>query len=152
MRVIRVRRGTLESRFWEKVQRGEATQCWPWTGAKNPHGYGKMFREGEIVDAHRLSYEINRGEIPLGMCVCHTCDNPPCVNPLHLFLGTMKDNMDDKVRKGHERNQNTGKRFCIRGHNLATHGYTNPNRGNRYCRICQAASAAKWRERVARER
>jgi hypothetical protein len=73
--------------------------CWLWMGKLHPRGYGRF--RGKTGDmAPRFSYECYRGEIPPGMQVCHKCDNPQCVNPDHLFLGTNQDNVDDKVRKG----------------------------------------------------
>ncbi len=80
--------------------------CWLWEGAHVPFGYGIMGRGGRGAGnhyAHRLSYEIYVGPVPDGMKVLHSCDNPPCVNPDHLFLGTQKNNMEDKVAKGRHR-------------------------------------------------
>lgn len=75
------------------------TGCWLWVGYVNDWQYGVMMVEGKTTLAHRVSYQINKGEIPIGMLVLHSCDNTFCVNPDHLFLGSNKDNMDDMCRK-----------------------------------------------------
>jgi len=79
-------------------------QCWEWKGSKNNKGYGRMIINGKFYMAHRLSYALFVNEIPKGMLVCHKCDNPSCVNPDHLFVGTNQDNMDDMKKKGRGRN------------------------------------------------
>lgn len=92
----------VEVRFNDnKYEVNEITGCWEWKRATNNIGYG-MFRwaTGIMRTAHRVSYELFKGPIPKGLVVCHTCDNPKCVNPDHLWLGTMKDNHTDMVNKG----------------------------------------------------
>jgi hypothetical protein len=77
-------------------QKGE---CWEWTGGKNRSGYGKFYRDGKHIAAHRASFELFKAELPSGKFICHSCDNPWCVNPLHLWPGTPKENMKDMVIK-----------------------------------------------------
>ena len=85
-------------KFWSKVKIGP--DCWEWTGAHNPEGYGGVYHNGKYVKAHRYAWELTFGVIPDGMCICHRCDNPPCVKPEHLFLGTKRDNLLDSYHKG----------------------------------------------------
>lgn len=77
--------------------------CWPWTGQQDKDGYGYTLREADgkrtRIRIHRRSFEIHHGEIPSGLVVCHTCDNPPCARPEHLFIGTNDDNRADAVAK-----------------------------------------------------
>lgn len=87
----------FKNRFFNKVKKTDT--CWNWIGAKNRYGYGKIMVNGKRVLAHRLSWEIHRGSIP-DLCVLHRCDNRKCVNPFHLFLGTIQDNVRDCVNKG----------------------------------------------------
>lgn len=91
--------------FWSKAADGRTIvpdlgPCREWTGTINVYGYGKSFKNGKIVGAHRRAWELTFGAIPDGLCVCHKCDNPPCVNPKHLFLGTKRDNYRDMMTKG----------------------------------------------------
>lgn len=74
--------------------------CWLWTSSRSKHGYGHLRWKNKYISAHRASYMLFHGEIQKNLVVCHKCDNPPCVNPDHLFIGTRKDNMQDMIKKG----------------------------------------------------
>ncbi len=87
-----------ECRFLIKVKKDE--KCWEWLGSKTPNGYGTSRDGNETISAHRLSFELFNGKIPIDLCVCHSCDNRSCVNPEHLWLGTTQDNTEDKMKKG----------------------------------------------------
>lgn len=92
---------SLHDRFWSKVNRGSPDECWLWTAAvrKKTEGYGAFWFMGRHVPAARMALILSGMEVPDGMVVCHACDNPPCCNPAHLFVGTHIDNNKDKVQK-----------------------------------------------------
>ena len=96
---------TLKDRLFKKIVIGVAeNDCWDWMGATYKFGYGCIGTSTGLDGAHRVSYKLLVGDIPEGMCVLHTCDNPKCNNPKHLFLGSKKDNAIDRNSKGRGKN------------------------------------------------
>lgn len=94
------------SRFWSKVDKRGPDDCWLWTRSKDRFGYGQFFAGQHAVQrnprAHRVAYELSKGAIPSGLCVLHSCDNRPCCNPAHLWVGSNAENVADKTAKGRQ--------------------------------------------------
>jgi hypothetical protein len=115
---------TMQERFDAKYIPEPMSGCWLWEGAVCSGGYGCIGETGtrKVLAAHRVSWELHNGKIPDGKWVLHRCDVRPCVNPEHLFLGTLQDNMDDMVSKGRSKRgrktgkqKNPGKDFAVYG-------------------------------------
>ena len=141
----------LASRLYERLVR-MPNGCLEWTGAHS-HGYGVLTAGGKNIYTHRLAWQIVNGPIPKGMFICHTCDNPPCCDPEHLWLGTNADNTADKVAKGRQginARAQSRKTHCKYGHAF-DEANTFKVSGRRKCRKCDAARsrANRARKKVA---
>jgi uncharacterized protein (DUF433 family) len=95
---------TISDRFWAKVDRRGPDECWPWTGSREGGGYGRLRVKGRLVPATHIAYVIAHGHKRPEAHVLHTCDNPPCCNPAHLFLGDPGVNARDRSAKGRQHN------------------------------------------------
>lgn len=147
-----VQRTMLERKF-EKLTISEPnTGCLIWNGLSRSR-YGNVSVGGRSKRAHRIAWELYRGEIPAGLHVCHKCDTPPCVNPEHLFLGDAKANCIDSVIKGRHvtpQQSEMSDRFCRSGHEFTPENTKQDYRGWRQCLQCKAVRDAAynaWRRR-----
>lgn len=144
----------ISERFWRHVDK--SGECWIWTGAHQPFGkahgagYGNMnLGSGRYAPTHRVSWELHNGPIPNGLWVLHRCDNPKCVRPEHLFLGTQRDNARDMMKKRRGRGQFVTLSHCAKGHPMFGENlYTKPN-GARRCRTCHRDENKMRREKSA---
>lgn len=94
---------TIDERFWSKVNKLPGDDaCWEWVACCNDFGYGQFWADVRVAPAHRISWTMRNGPVPDGLHVLHKCDNPRCVNPNHLFLGTNIDNVHDRHTKGRD--------------------------------------------------
>ena len=140
----------IAERFWARVAKGNG--CWNWTGyldrcGRGSFSIGSRSENAKRIRASRMSWVLTFGEIPTGMFVCHTCDQPACVRPDHLFLGTQKDNMQDAAAKKRLHNRfNSNKTHCKRGHEYSSLN-TRVNNGKRTCKICAALAQQRFIER-----
>lgn len=110
-------------RFWSRVDK--SGDCWLWTRKVNRDGYGRFGGRGQNMFAHRFVWTITYGDIPKGLYICHACDNPRCVNPGHLFIGTLADNNEDMTIKGRRSKHlpPNGQKFTKGGQTAGTKNY-----------------------------
>ncbi len=94
------RKSNTKEDIWKKIDKKSRDECWEWRGSKDGKGYGEIQINGKLHRSHRIVYELTYGSIPNDLCVLHSCDNPLCCNPKHLWLGTINDNNQDMYKKG----------------------------------------------------
>lgn len=133
------RMGTAVDRFWSKVNISGPDDCWEWLAYRNSDGYGQFRLNNKMAKAHRISYLLYFGSFDETLCVCHKCDNPKCVNPRHLFLGTHYDNMYDMIEKGRFNlvSPNKDKTHCVRGHEFTNDNTRITPTNKRSCLTCR---------------
>lgn len=141
-----------EDRFWAKVNRGAPDACWEWLGVRGQRGHGRFYLNPRqpTIPAHRAALIFTGIEVPQGATVCHHCDNPPCVNPAHLFVGTQLDNVRDMIAKGRSR---AGEHQRQRTRCPKLHPYNEANTlirpdGARACRACAREATRKRRAQL----
>jgi hypothetical protein len=132
-------------RFIEKISKSDG--CWSWTGKKHPKsGRGMVWLNKQYFYAPRVSYTLFVDDIPDGLQVLHTCDNPNCVNPEHLFLGTQLENVIDRDQKGRNR---LSHKYCVNGHEFTPENtrYYGPQNRYRMCRACGRENERRYRQK-----
>ena len=144
------KRPALADRFWSKVAKGDG--CWEWQGGRTPTGYGVFGMGNTVRGAHRVAWELIYGPIPTDRWILHHCDNPPCVNPQHLFLGDRSTNVRDMHAKGRRslRNDKLTREQALEIRHMAVEGHFNQRDigdmfGVTQCTVSRIKTGSIWR-------
>ena len=133
-----------QARFWKFVDiSGGVDACWPWRGSTGLGGYGWFQFDGQHYTATHIALAMDGRGVPKDMHACHHCDNPPCCNPRHLFVGSQRDNLLDRTLKGRATNQFSGARHCRKGHEYTPENtlvQIRKNKPVRHCLSCRRIS------------
>lgn len=139
-------------RFWANVDKLGPDDCWLWAGSRKAFGYGQIVVNGKTKLAHRYSWELAHGPPPdASLKVCHSCDNPPCVNPKHLYTGTQAENIRDAERKGRLFQPNAHKTHCPSGHSYDLENTQIRIYNGSSWRVCKECTRIKSRNQRARK-
>lgn len=153
-----IEKDARKARFWPKVDIQDDNSCWSWRGSHDQRGYGQFWDKGRRIKAHRMAWQLFNGQpFPEGKEACHTCDNPNCVNPRHIWPGTHRENIKDAVDKKRvippapkTREQLPEKMTCPHGHPYSDENtYINAN-GAKVCRECARIARTKYNRRIRR--
>lgn len=143
-----------KERFFNKINK--TGTCWVWLASKKSDGYGNFYSNlkgvNKNISAPRFSWIFHFGSIQKDICVLHKCDNPSCVNPEHLFLGTHTDNMRDKMKKGRHKSTKSSSKYCKRGHEFTIKNTYLTKDDGRHCKKCRADRERARRNRIKNEK
>lgn len=147
---------TLEQRFWAYVvvPANRERECWTWTGERQKAGYALVRHKGKRQTASRIAWSIHHGKaFPQGKLACHSCDNPGCVNPHHIWPGSDKENMQDAIAKGRFRTRKAPVMFCKNGHPFSSENtQIRIKKTGKTMRVCRACSRNRRNRPEVRER
>lgn len=149
-------RRSLVERFKSKVNQRGSHECWPWIGGTNLQGYGRFYVQGRKRQAAQIAWELfHEKPFPAELCACHSCDNPSCCNPSHIWVGSINENNNDRVTKGRSNNQHRDKESCKHGHSYSgdnvitvTTVSGNTERACRHCRKLHNEEVAQHRKKL----